>query len=150
MDPVLSMFLTCSHLFPEALAPSVKRFKGPDKVEAYVRSGMIYYGEIPFLYKSFKPTAVHLKAEKGGYKVVSVRADVTTGQMQASSANATNESRDGTATRQLFPGNKLTLTACRAQHCGGRQIQGSGWSRGRATGGAMELRSQDPVARRIL
>jgi len=49
----------------------LKRFKGPEKVKAYVRSGMIYYGEIPFLYKSFKPTAVHLKAEKGGYKVVS-------------------------------------------------------------------------------
>jgi len=49
----------------------LKRFKGPEKVKAYVKSGMIYYGEIPFLYKSFEPMAVRLKAERGGYKVVS-------------------------------------------------------------------------------
>jgi len=32
---------------------------------------------------------------------IPVRADVTTGQMQASSVNATNKSQDGTVTKQL-------------------------------------------------
>ena len=41
-------------------------------VEAYVRSAMIYHGEIPFTYKTFKPTTVPAskKKEKGGYVVV--------------------------------------------------------------------------------
>jgi len=49
----------------------LEKFKEPEKVEAYVRAGMIYYGEIPFTYTSFTPTDVRLKAERGGYKVVS-------------------------------------------------------------------------------
>jgi len=45
--------------------------KESDQIEAYVRTGMLYHKEIPFLYQVFKPTAVPLKVEKGGYKVVS-------------------------------------------------------------------------------
>ena len=54
-----------------ALVPSVKN--GPAGVEEYVRSGMIYYKEIPFLYHVFKPTTVQTKSKKeeGGYVVVS-------------------------------------------------------------------------------
>lgn len=52
----------------------VKNLKnGPAGVEEYVRSGMIYYKEIPFLYRVFKPTTVRTKSkrEEGGYVVVS-------------------------------------------------------------------------------
>ena len=46
---------------------------GPTGVAEYVRSGMIYYKEIPFLYRVFKPTTVRTKSKKeeGGYVVVS-------------------------------------------------------------------------------
>ena len=43
----------------------------PGETEDYVRSALIYYGEIPFLYRVFDPTNVHSSKEKGGYKVVS-------------------------------------------------------------------------------
>jgi hypothetical protein len=47
------------------------KFKNPDRIEEYVRSGVLYYGEIPFLYRAFEPSAVPSSKEKGGYKVVS-------------------------------------------------------------------------------
>ena len=43
----------------------------PEETEAYVHSALIYYGEVPFLYRVFTPTNVPLKKEKGKYKVVS-------------------------------------------------------------------------------
>ena len=43
-----------------------------DQTEDYIRSGLIYYGEIPFLYRVFEPTNVRSVKEKGGYKVVSI------------------------------------------------------------------------------
>ena len=42
-----------------------------DQIEEYVRSKLLYYGEIPFLYRIFNLTNIHSKVEKGGYKVVS-------------------------------------------------------------------------------
>ena len=47
------------------------KFKGPERVEAYVKAGLLYYGEIPLLYRIFEPSAVPSTKEKGGYKVVS-------------------------------------------------------------------------------
>ena len=47
------------------------KFKDPERTEAYVKSGLIYYGEIPFLYRVFEPSDVPSPKEKGGYKVVS-------------------------------------------------------------------------------
>ena len=47
------------------------KFKDPERVEEYVRSGILYYGEIPFLYRAFLPSDVPCPKEKGGYKVVS-------------------------------------------------------------------------------
>lgn len=47
------------------------KFKDPERVEEYVRSGMLYHGEIPFLYRAFLPSDVPCSKEKGGYKVVS-------------------------------------------------------------------------------
>ena len=44
------------------------------ETEAYVASTFSYHGEIPFLYRTFKPTTepeLDLKKERGGYKVVS-------------------------------------------------------------------------------
>ena len=38
-----------------------------DQTESYVRSVVMYHGEIPFLYWVFKPTNVSVKKEKGGY-----------------------------------------------------------------------------------
>ena len=49
----------------------VTNFKGPVLVANYVKSGMLYHKEIPFLYRVFKPTEVPSDKEKGGYKVVS-------------------------------------------------------------------------------
>ena len=49
----------------------VARHKTPDLIAEYVRSGMLYYGEIPFLYRVFQCTDVRSRKEKGGYKVVS-------------------------------------------------------------------------------
>ena len=46
------------------------KFKTPERVEEYVKSGIIYYGEIPFLFRVFEPTAVRSSSERGGYKVV--------------------------------------------------------------------------------
>jgi len=43
-----------------------------DETEEYIRSALIYYGEIPFLYRVFDPTNVRSVKEKGGYKVVSI------------------------------------------------------------------------------
>jgi len=43
-----------------------------DQTEDYVRSALLYYGEVPFLYRVFDPTNVRCSKEKGGYKVVSV------------------------------------------------------------------------------
>ena len=48
------------------------KFKSPELVADYVKSGLIYYGEIPFLYRVFEPLAVRSSKEKGGYKVVRV------------------------------------------------------------------------------
>ena len=47
------------------------KFKDPERVEEYVRSSLLYHGEIPFLYRVFEPSAVPSSKEKGGYKVVS-------------------------------------------------------------------------------
>jgi hypothetical protein len=47
------------------------KFKKPELIAEYVKSGLIYYGEIPFLYRVFKPLGVRSSKEKGGYKVVS-------------------------------------------------------------------------------
>ena len=41
-----------------------------DQTEEYVRSALVYYGEVPFLYRVFDPTSVRSTKEKGGYKVV--------------------------------------------------------------------------------
>ena len=49
----------------------MRKFKTPKLVEEYVKSGLIYYGEIPFLFHVFEPTTVRSSKEKGGYKVVS-------------------------------------------------------------------------------
>jgi len=54
----------------------VKRFKTPELVEGYVKSGLIYYGEIPFLYRVFDSTTVRSSRERGGYKVVSKLHDL--------------------------------------------------------------------------
>jgi len=43
-----------------------------DQTEDYVRSAIVYYGEVPFLYRVFDPTNVCSRKEKGGYKVVSM------------------------------------------------------------------------------
>ena len=45
-----------------------------DEAEAYVASAFNYYGEVPFLYRTFEPTdevEPDLTKERGGYKVVS-------------------------------------------------------------------------------
>ena len=42
-----------------------------DCIEKYVKSAIIHYGEIPFIYRVFEPTSVRSKKEKSGYKVVS-------------------------------------------------------------------------------
>ena len=47
------------------------RFQTPELIEAYIKAGLFYYGEIPFLYRVFKPTDVPSLKEKGKYKVVS-------------------------------------------------------------------------------
>ena len=49
----------------------VLKFKDPKRVEEYVKSGLLYYGEIPFLYRAFQPSDIPCSKEKGGYKVVS-------------------------------------------------------------------------------
>lgn len=51
----------------------LKKFGEPELVEKYVRTGLLYYGEIPFLYRVFETTDVPApkSREKGGYKVVS-------------------------------------------------------------------------------
>jgi len=54
----------------------MKRFKTPELIEGYVKSGLIYYGEIPFLYRVFDSTAVRSSKERGGYKVVSTIRDL--------------------------------------------------------------------------
>jgi hypothetical protein len=41
------------------------------KTEEHVRDAILYYGEIPFLYRVFDVTKVPSKMEKGRYKVVS-------------------------------------------------------------------------------
>jgi len=43
-----------------------------DETRDYIRSALVYHGEVPFLYRVFEPTNVRAKREKGGYKVVSV------------------------------------------------------------------------------
>lgn len=48
----------------------------PDQTEDYVRSALIYYGEVPFLYRVFDPTNVRSSKEMGGYKVVRVLRSV--------------------------------------------------------------------------
>ena len=50
----------------------LEKFKKPEQVEEYVRSGLIYHGEIPFLYRVFKPLTVRSSRERGNYTVVSV------------------------------------------------------------------------------
>ena len=47
------------------------KLKTPDAIGQYVKSAMIYYGEIPFLYSVFDITNVRSAKEKGGYAVVS-------------------------------------------------------------------------------
>ena len=56
------------------------KFKDPECVEEYVRSGLLYHGEIPFLYHVFKPSDVPSSKEKGGYKVVSRYPYLLSGQ----------------------------------------------------------------------
>ena len=46
------------------------RHKTPDLISEYTRTGLLYYGEIPFLYCVFECTHVSSKKERGGYKVV--------------------------------------------------------------------------------
>jgi len=41
-----------------------------DQTKDYVRSALVYYGEIPFLYRVFDATNVRSAKEKSGYKVV--------------------------------------------------------------------------------
>ena len=48
------------------------KFKSPELVAEYVKSDLIYYGEIPFLYHVFEPLAICSSKEKGGYKVVHI------------------------------------------------------------------------------
>ena len=48
------------------------KFKTPELIAEYVKSGILYHGEIPFLYRVFKSTDVPSTKERGGYKVVSV------------------------------------------------------------------------------
>ena len=43
-----------------------------ENTEKYIRLGLLYHGEIPFLYRVFDPTDVPSAKEKGGYKVVSI------------------------------------------------------------------------------
>ena len=43
-----------------------------DQTEEYVRSVLVYYGEVPFLYQVFNPTNVRSSKEKGRYQVVCV------------------------------------------------------------------------------
>jgi len=45
------------------------KFKTPELAEGYVKSGLIYYGEIPFIYRMFEPTAIRSSNERGGYQV---------------------------------------------------------------------------------
>ena len=49
----------------------LNKYDKPELVEEYVRAGLIYYGETPFLYRVFKPTDVPApkSKERGGYKV---------------------------------------------------------------------------------
>ena len=47
------------------------KFKDPKRIEEYVKLGLLYYGEIPFLYCTFQPSGVPCSKERGGYKVVS-------------------------------------------------------------------------------
>ena len=54
------------------------KFKQPEHIEGYVKLGLIYYGEIPFLYHVFKSLAVHSLKERGGYKVVSLFSPLVT------------------------------------------------------------------------
>ena len=49
----------------------MSRYKGPELIEKYVKSNMLYHKDIPFLYRVFKPTEVPSSKEEGGYKVVS-------------------------------------------------------------------------------
>ena len=49
----------------------LSKFKKPEPIAEYVKSGIIYYGEIPFIYREFEPLDVRSSKEKGGYKVVS-------------------------------------------------------------------------------
>lgn len=53
-----------------AVQAFISKFKTPEAVEEHVKSSVVYYGEIPFLYRLFEPTAVRSTKEKGGYKVV--------------------------------------------------------------------------------
>ena len=57
----------------ETMQSFLKKFNKPELVEEYVRTGLIYYGEIPFLYNAFKPTDIPapMSKEKGRYRVVS-------------------------------------------------------------------------------
>jgi len=48
----------------------MKRFKTPELTEQYVKFSLIYYGEIPFLYRVFESSNVRSAKEKGGYQVV--------------------------------------------------------------------------------
>jgi len=43
-----------------------------DETEEYIQSALLYYGEVPFLYRVFDPTNVRSAKEKSGYKVVSI------------------------------------------------------------------------------
>ena len=64
--------------------------------------------------QSYVPFSKYTLDNPGSGSSGGVRANATTGQMQVSSAIATNESWDSTATRRQIPRNKLALTACRA------------------------------------
>ena len=59
---------------------SMQKFESAGHIEEYVKSSLIYYGEIPFLYHMFKPMDVPSTKEKGGYKVVSASSSFWTEQ----------------------------------------------------------------------
>jgi hypothetical protein len=49
----------------------LSRSKTPEAIKAYVKSSLVYYGEIPFLYQVFELMTVRSTKERGNYKVVS-------------------------------------------------------------------------------
>jgi len=105
------------------------KFKTPEHVAEYVKSALIYYGEIPFLYRVFEPTAVRSVKEKGGYKVVSAFSPFQTQRSKAHSHNrlvmdyssskrsltrcsSITESEGSKRTCQRLPHREVILSGC--------------------------------------